>query len=92
MSLIGEGCELAREACGELVRAALQHVMRIEKVFFVQPIPRVDHRRNCLRSLAHPLEDLSLLHETQILQFRIIILFDIGRDHFGRIANQKTIR
>ena len=37
------------------------------------------------------IKNLSLLHETEILERRIFSLFNVGINHFARFANQKTI-
>ena len=44
------------------------------------------------RPLAHPIEDLGLLHEANVFQRRVVVLPDVGSDHLRRIANQKTVR
>jgi hypothetical protein len=43
-------------------------------------------------SFAHKIEDFLLLNVTEIFQFRFRILFDVGKNHFARVADEKTIR
>ena len=37
------------------------------------------------------IKNLCLLHETEILERRVFSLFNVGINHFARVANQKTI-
>src|SRR5206468_9493241 len=41
---------------------------------------------------AHKFENLRLLNESEILQLRLGILFDVGENYFARVADEKAIR
>ncbi len=58
----------------------------------LQNIVRANHWRSFSSLLAHEIENLLLLDETKIFERRLRIFLDVGKDHFPRVANEKTVR
>src|SRR5206468_8176907 len=44
-----------------------------------------------IRASSDEIENLCLLHETEVLERRNLSFFDIRTDHFAWVANQKTV-
>src|SRR2546423_10239494 len=64
----------------------LQHAVRV-----LQNIICIDDRRNRAGPFAYETKNFALLNEPKIFQDRIGILFDVGEDHFPRIADEKAV-
>src|SRR5204863_9550362 len=51
----------------------------------------IDHRRHQAGLASHKIEDLSLLHKTDVFDRGLPVLLNIRSDHLARVANEEAI-